>query len=361
MLKIVEIIPILSIRRGAETFFVNLCVALKKRKDVKLDVVLLYDEIDSSFVKTFEKHGIKPFLCHKTKGVDFKASKLLKKILLDLNPDIIHTHNCCFFTYYLAFGAKKRKWKYFHTCHSVPDVEATKLEHFFRKRLSQRGLITNIGISPIISNDFRERYKVDFVPCVLNGIPLVDSIKNETKIYDFIICASFDENKNHSLLLEAFSSLKNSRKLKMICVGGGPLLEKTKELANQKGLSSNIIFTGPVSNVGKFLRASKIFVLPSKNEGIPISILEAMNYGLPIVASRVGGIPDIISDKNGILFTSNSKEELSNALNELVNNKDLYDKISKYNMDYVKKFSIEKTAKEYIDIFESKYENNHKQ
>lgn len=360
MLKIVEIIPILSIRRGAEIFFANLCVAFKKRSDIDLNVILLYDEIDESFVKQFEQAGIKPFYCHKRKGIDFKASKLFKRIIEQIDPDVIHTHNCCFFTYFFAFRFKKTKWNYFHTCHSVPDIEATKIEHLFRKCFSKKRRITNIGISPIVSNAFKQKYKIDYVPFVLNGIPIVSNTFAK-KEYDFIICASFDENKNHRLLIEAFCLLPNVEKLKLICVGGGPLLEKTKELANQKGLSSNIIFTGPVSNVGKFLGASKIFVLPSKNEGIPISILEAMNYGLPIVASRVGGIPDIISDKNGILFTSNSKEELSNALNELINNKDLYDKISKYNMDYVKKFSIEKTAKEYIDIFESKYENNYKQ
>ena len=356
MLRIVEIIPILSIRRGAETFFANLCVALKKRNDVKLDVVLLYDEIDSSFVKTFEEHGIKPFLCHKTKGVDFKASKLFKKILLDLNPDIIHTHNCCFFTYYLAFGSKKRNWKYFHTCHSVPDVEATKLEHFFRKRFSRRGLITNIGISPIVSNAFKKRYKINFVPHVLNGIPLVESNKSETKKYDFIICASFDENKNQKLLIEAFRIMPNYKNFKLVCLGDGPLLNEVKSLSEKYELSNNVFFLGAVSNVSDYLSQSKVFVLSSKNEGIPVSILEAMNYGLPIIAPNIGGIPDFVSSKNGILFEVDNKDDLSMAMSSIiVNNKMLYE-ISSYNKKYSEKFSIDKTAEDYLNIFKGNYE-----
>ena len=356
MLKIVEIIPILSIRRGAETFFANLCVALKKRNDVKLDVVLLYDEIDSSFVKTFEEHGIKPFLCHKTKGVDFKASKLFKKILLDLNPDIIHTHNCCFFTYYLAFGSKKRNWKYFHTCHSVPDVEATKLEHFFRKRFSRRGLITNIGISPIVSNAFKKRYKINFVPYVLNGIPLVESNKSETKKYDFIICASFDENKNQKLLIEAFRIMPNYKNFKLICLGDGPLLNEVKSLSEKYELSNNVFFLGAVSNVSDYLSQSKVFVLSSKNEGIPVSILEAMNHGLPIIAPNIGGIPDFVSSKNGILFEVDNKDDLSMAMSSIIADNKKLCEISSYNKKYSENFSIDKTAEDYLKIFKGNYE-----
>jgi len=356
MLKIVEIIPILSIRRGAETFFANLCVALKKRTDVKLDVVLLYDEIDSSFIKTFEEYGIKPFLCHKKKGLDIKAAKLFKRIILNLNPDVIHTHNCCFFTYYLAFGSKKRSWKYFHTCHSVPDVEATKVEHFFRKRFSRRGLITNIGISPIVSNSFKERYKIDFVPYVLNGIPLFDSTKHETKKFDFIICASFDENKNQKLLIEAFRIMPNYKNYKLVCLGDGPLLSEVKSQSEKYGLSKNVFFLGAVSNVGDYLSQSKVFVLSSKNEGIPVSILEAMNCGLPIIAPNIGGIPDFVSSKNGILFEANNINDLSCAMSSIITNEQLLSKISSYNKKYSENFSIDKTAEDYLNIFKGNYE-----
>ena len=355
MLKIVEIIPILSVRRGAESFFSNLCVSLKKRQDVELDVVLLYDEIDKSFVDQFEKNGIKPYYCHKRKGIDIKASRCFERIIQDLNPDIIHTHNCCFFTYFLAFGFKRRNWKYFHTCHSVPEVEATNTEHFFRKIFSKKGLLTNIGISKKVSDAFKEKYGVDNVPYVMNGIPLVYSTETK-KQYDFIICASFDENKNHRLLIEAFESLPDCRKYKLICLGTGPLLESIKSLVLQKGLSGNILFTGPVSNVGDYLSASRIFVLPSKNEGIPISILEAMNHGLPIIASNVGGIPDFVSNDNGILFESENKDQLAKAMIELNYNLERYNKISEFNKRYVLDFSIDKSAENYLRIFEGNYE-----
>ena len=351
MLNIVEVIPILSIRRGAESFFANLSCALKKREDVKLDVVILYDEIDKSFVDQFDKEGIKPIFCHKRKGIDFKASHVFKNVIKKLNPDIIHTHNCCFFTYFLAFGFRKKKWKYFHTCHSVPEVEATNLEHLVRSFYSRRKLITNIGISPIVSRGFEERYKIGKVPYVLNGIPLNNDSAVVEKKYDFIICASIDENKNHRLLIESFKSLKNYKSLNLICLGGGPLLDECRKLVKDNDLEKNIMFLGPVSDVGLYLEQSKVFVLPSKNEGFPISILEAMNYGLPIIASKVGGIPDFVSDKNGILFDPNKSDQLVDAMDKVISDNEFYSRISLYNKEYVKNFSIDKVAEDYLNIF----------
>ena len=351
MLKIIEIIPILSVRRGAEVFFANLCMALNNRKDIRLDVVLLYDKIDKSFLNQFDDMHIKPYFCHKRKGIDLRASKILKKILCELKPDIIHTHNCCFFTYYLAFKSKKVPWKYFHTCHSVPDVEATRIEHFFRKRFSKKGRLFNIGISPIVSNSFKEKYGVSYVPYVLNGIPLSNETFSNEKLYDFIMCASFDENKNHKLLINAFEQLSNYQKRKLICLGDGPLFDEIKNEVEQKGLKDNILLLGSVSNVGDYLDKSRIFVLPSLNEGIPISIIEAMNYGLPIIASDVGGIPDIVNEQNGILFPSNDSKQLTEAMSTLLNNPILCNKISEYNKKYSQKFSIDNTAEAYLQIF----------
>ena len=358
MLKIVEIIPILSVRRGAETFFVNLCSALKKRGDVQLEIVLLYDDIDESFSKQFQSMGIRPFFCHKRKGIDLKAAKLFKDTIKNLNPDIIHTHNCCFFTYLLAFGFKKRKWKYFHTCHSVPNVEATKIEHFFRKQFSKKGLITNIGISPLISESFKTLYGIDRVPYVLNGIPITNQKSHNQKKYDFIMCASFDENKNHKLLIEAFRGLPHYEQYKLVCLGDGPLFEEIKTRVIEQKLIDNVFFTGAVQNVDDYLLSSKIFVLSSKNEGIPVSILEALNCGLPIIAPRVGGIPDFISSKNGILFEPNNKEDLQKAMMSLISDDVAIYDISSYNKEYSKNFSIDKTAEDYLNIFREQYGNS---
>ena len=265
MLKIVEIIPTLGRVGGAERFFVDFCCCLSKNEDVQLYVILLYDEVNLSLRSTLMDHGINFVTCHKRKGIDLSASMTFKKILLQFNPDIIHTHNCCFFTYFLSFGYKKQAWEYFHTCHNVPKGEATKLEHYFRRRYSKKGLITNVGISKKISELFEKYYGIQKIPTVLNGIN-IKAVKQkfpEEKKFDFIIVARFDEEKNHMLLFQTFKHLlSEDDKLKLVCLGGGPLLDSSKAFVRSYDMENNIFFTGPVDNVYDYLINSKIFVLP---------------------------------------------------------------------------------------------------
>lgn len=353
MLKLVEIIPSLGRIGGAERFFVDLCCCISKRKDVELSIILLYDFVDKALLSKFDSCNLKFLTCSKKRGFDYSASRKLKNHLLKISPDIIHTHNCCFFTYFLAFGYKKQKWTYFHTCHNVPEGEATKLEHFFRKIYSKKGLITNIGISKTISELFKKKYKVTNVPTVLNGIELRANVNTENKrIFDFVIVARFDEEKNHCLLFQSFKEVLGVKNANLLCLGGGVLLEKSKDLVKHLGIEKNVFLPGPVDNVYDYLNKSKIFVLPSKYEGVPISILEAMNCGLPIIASNVGGVPEIVeSGKNGILLKEITVSALKEAMLTLVNNKEVYSSMSSKSFENVKNFSLEKTADNYLAIF----------
>ena len=353
MLKLVEIIPTLGKIGGAERFFVDLCCCISRRKDIELSVILLYDFVDKTLLSKLDSYNIKFLTCSKKKGLDFSAAKKLKNHLLKISPDVIHTHNCCFFTYFLAFGYKKQKWTYFHTCHNVPEGEATKLEHFFRKRYSKKGLIINIGISKTITELFKKKYKVENIPTVLNGIELkmYNNIQNE-KLYDFIVVARFNEEKNHRLLFHAFKEVLCKKNVNLLCLGGGVLFDESKDLVMNLGIEKNVYLPGPVNNVYDYLNKSKIFVLPSKYEGVPISILEAMNCGLPIIASNVGGVPEIVeSGKNGILLEEITVSALKDAMLTLINDKEVYNSMSSKSLESVKNFSLEKTVDNYLTIF----------
>lgn len=351
MIKIVEIIPILSIRRGAETFFANLCTELCKRKEVKLSIILLYDEIDESFKEQLKNLSIKIYFCHKHKGIDFKASKLFRKILREINPDVIHTHNCCLFTYFLAFGFKRQKWNYFHTCHSVPSNEATALEHKFRKIFAKKHLMTNIAISSAIQKEFAKKYKVEDIKKVVNGIPLKEQ-KDIKKTYDFINVANFDKVKNHDLLLKSFAKVVAFNKdLLLVLVGKGNELNRIKLLVKDLNIDKNVIFTGQVSDVSFYLSKARCFVLSSNFEGLPISLLEAMNFGLPIISTNVGGVSEIIKEKNGILVEPNNVDALYNAMLKIITNKELEDNFKRNNLLEIKNYTIEACANEYLKIF----------
>lgn len=111
---------------------------------------------------------------------------------------------------------------------------------------------------------------------------------------------------------------------RVVIVGGGPLREKLEAQARALGVERAVIFTGERSDVPELLAAADIFVLPSVSEGLPISILEAMTAGKPVVATSVGGIPELIVDgETGLLTPARDAGSLAEALIRLAGDPEL--------------------------------------
>ena len=140
---------------------------------------------------------------------------------------------------------------------------------------------------------------------------------------DFVIgtIGRLSREKNQRLLLQAVRDiLKNNSKVKILLVGDGPEKENLERFAGDNGISGRVFFSGLVSDPAPFYQAMDIFVLSSETEGIPLVILEAMAAMVPVVATSVGGVPEILShEETGILVPAASPGELNNALNGLIN------------------------------------------
>ena len=125
--------------------------------------------------------------------------------------------------------------------------------------------------------------------------------------------ARFTNAKDHDLLLCAFASIPEGPRLRLI--GDGPLRGSSEKLAYELGIHDRVDFLGDRNDVPSLLASSDVFVLASKFEMLPISILEAMRAGLPVVASDVGGVREAIVDgESGILVPSGSVSALAQAL-----------------------------------------------
>ena len=123
-------------------------------------------------------------------------------------------------------------------------------------------------------------------------------------------------------------------------LGGTGDIETIKSLLRQKGVEKNVVFPGWVRGKEKdrLLRESDIFFLPSYNEGMPMSILDAMGYGLPIVSTRVGGIPKIVHNgENGHVCEPGDVQAFSDALIKILINEDLWKKYGESSVAIVKK------------------------
>lgn len=108
--------------------------------------------------------------------------------------------------------------------------------------------------------------------------------------------------KNHRLALDAAAALEG-RGIQVLMVGGGPLDPELREMARQRNLEGTVIFTGQVEDVERYYQALDLMMLTSHSEGSPMVVLEAMSFGVPVLATAVGGVPDVIRDgDNGLLI-----------------------------------------------------------
>lgn len=188
-----------------------------------------------------------------------------------------------------------------------------------------------------------------------NGVKLKSSaahVYQDNEIVKLISVARFSDQKDHKSLLRALSLLDN-RKWSLTLVGKGPNLEEMNKYAHELGISKNVIFTGERLDVDLLLAESDIFVLISNWEGFPISILEAMREGLPILASDVGGVSEsVIDGKSGFLVPRGDVEAIKHRLAELINNTSLRTQLGNTaNEFFIEHFSFNAMYNKTTDLY----------
>jgi glycosyltransferase involved in cell wall biosynthesis len=144
--------------------------------------------------------------------------------------------------------------------------------------------------------------------------------------------------------------------IKVLIIGDGPEKKESECLVRQKGLQDKVFFTGFQTNIKSWIPAMDVFVLSSLIEGTPMALLEAMAYRIPVVASAVGGVPQIIdSGKEGILVLRGKPEEIAAGIRKLYNDDSLRKNFVRAAQKKVRsKFDIKEWTKkieaEYIKI-----------
>ena len=170
---------------------------------------------------------------------------------------------------------------------------------------------------------------------------------------DFLIVSvgELDDNKNHATVIKALSLLSN-RNYKYVICGVGPNKEVLTQLAFTLGLSNNVILAGYRSDIPDILHAAELFVFPSFHEGLPVSALEAMASGLPLLCSKIRGNVDIIKDgENGYLFGPDDYSLLASLINKLMDNRDLAHLFGEKNKHIVRDFAKETVIEELKKLY----------
>jgi glycosyltransferase involved in cell wall biosynthesis len=175
---------------------------------------------------------------------------------------------------------------------------------------------------------------------------------NEKKV--FLYSGRLVEGKGLDLLVRAIKNVaKEYKNILLVFIGSGDYQEKIADMASSYGLEDFVKIEGTVDNVHEYLNASDIFVFPSFSEGMPNALLEAMACGLPVIASRIGGVFDVVEDgKSGILFEPGNVSGLASAILGLLKDDELRFRLgNEARKRIVDSFSIDRIADEYIRLY----------
>jgi glycosyltransferase involved in cell wall biosynthesis len=168
------------------------------------------------------------------------------------------------------------------------------------------------------------------------------------------MAAVLEERKGHRFLLEAARRLKTQgRQIKYYLAGEGSLRKSLEDMAGRMDLTEEVRFLGFVADIPAFLTGVDIFVLPSVFEGLGVSVLEAMAAGKAVIASRVGGLVELVMDGvTGLLVGTGDVEGLAGAILKLANNRALIEEMGRKGRERVNEsFTMEQMAKQNEDYY----------
>jgi len=153
--------------------------------------------------------------------------------------------------------------------------------------------------------------------------------------------------------LEAIKRLPDDLPAISVIIGEGSERNYLKNLIKEKGIKNKVFLTGSLDNAWKYLKAFDVFVLPSVKEGFPWTILEAMAAKLPIVATNVGAIPEIIeSGKNGFMVQPKDPEAIKKAIEEILSNDKLQQELGiQAHQTVLFKYDLDRMVKQIEELF----------
>lgn len=356
-MRIMQVIPYFCFG-GAETMCENLTYALTALGH-SVTVVSLYKE-RTPIAQRMEAAGVKILYLDKKLGLDLSMVSKLMEIMKREKPDVVHTHLNVI--KYAVTAAKLCGIK--HCVHTVHNVAAEEAENRQQKLIStvffKLGWSIPVALSPEVRNTIVSFYglKEEKVPMIYNGVDLGKCLtKTAYELSDPAVVlhvGRFNEQKNHKGLLDAFANiLKTHPNCSLKLIGDGELLEETQQYADSLGIREKVLFLGSQTNIYPYLQEADVFLLPSKYEGMPMTIIEAMGTGLPVVATAVGGVPDMLTHQESGLLVANQPEVIADAVCTLLESRELRQTLGRAAKTESEKFSAQYMAQAYSEVYKS--------
>ncbi|WP_455642989.1 glycosyltransferase [Parabacteroides sp.] len=306
-------------------------------------------------------HSI-PFARHSLIG-SLKCLPQLKELLKREQYDIVHTHTeTGGLLLKLAHSVKGKSW-FFYTPHGMSFWKGSSLKSQLVYKPLERwicsGMDMNLGMNMEEVNNLKRWNKrtATYVHGIgLNVVRMQSPVRSQEEVRKefslrrndkFVVSiGELDDNKNHITVIRALAKIGH-KDFKYVVCGVGPNKKILLSEAANLGLKNNVVLAGYRLDIPDILNAADIFVFPSFHEGMPVSALEAMACGLPVICSEIRGNVDIIKDgDNGYLFIPTDVDTLSLKLSFLMDDGQKRESMGQKNKNIVKVFSLEAVTEE---------------
>lgn len=309
--------------------------------------------------------SIKSHSFNKSKGFSLSLSFQILTYLKNEKPDVVNCHLPATFLYMLLSLFCLKRIKFFYTIHTMPNEEEKRSAVIkLKKFVYSHHIMIPIAISDTVKTNFIQIYKQD-LPLIYNGskkpvktpvykdvLKEVTSFKHSDNTLVFVAVGRIAPVKNHILMVRSFVQLfKENIDAVLILLGSYYDMSVVEQCNKEK--TDNIHLLGNKDNVRDYLLCSDVFCMSSNYEGMPISIIEAMSVGLPIISTQVGGIPDMVKDGENGFLSELTVESYVQALKRYISLSDAERKrMSNNNLKmYEQLYDIEQCASSYINLY----------
>jgi glycosyltransferase involved in cell wall biosynthesis len=349
---------------GAENIFRLLAWRIRREG---IDVIAAIPERDASAKEYWIGPALEelqiPHVTFDNRGSGREFLKSLKRLIGEVQPDIVHSH-LLDSNFYSALACRRLSIP--HICTEHGDIAlkrsvSQRLKLFLLPLMSDAIVCVSSAVKERAARlPFQRKFSV-----IYNGI--TSHTEEESTFREELgLCnreiligniANLYPVKGQRYLVEAFSRcLPLFTNAYLILVGRGSEKQHLENQARRLGIpQGRIIFTGFRKDVINIVRSLDIYVQPSLSEGLPVSLLEAMLQQIPVIATSVGGIPEIIGkNEHGLLVSAGSSDELYHALRRVAENLPTFKAKAEITSGVIEaKFSLDLMAKKYIDLYKN--------
>lgn len=328
-MRILQVIPTLWVG-GAERIAASLARRLR-RSGHTVGVVSMFGASASgaSIDRDLASDGIEVHFLDKRYGVDPRMIPRTARVLTSFRPDVVHTH-LGVLKYVLPALAAARRCRVVHTVHNMAEREVERPSQLIQY-VAFRSLVVPVAIGEAVAASIRRVYRLPVCRVIPNGISVLDCAPQPRAREDvraeldipraapvFLAVGRFDPQKDHATLVRAFASQRlRAAGAHLLLAGDGELRGEAERLARALGASDRVRFLGVRSDIPRVLAAADVFVLSSRWEGSPLSVMEAMASGRSVVATAVGCVPELVPEGTGCLVPPGDPGALEAAMLQL--------------------------------------------